>query len=283
MIDETKGAENFSLGRVATRSFGLIGGDFRLYAGLSALIVGLPMVLACWWQLDAAAAARANGERWFSVATYLPIFVTALVQCVTNAMLVAALTRATVTRLADQPAGFVHCLMLGVSLVLPLALVAVLITLGSGLVGFVAGFLLAAIVSFARLGIAGLVVLWFVAAIPALLLWLIWSLAIPAYAEERVGLLESLGRSSTLTRGARRKMFALVAALTIALLLLWFGSARLATAVGRSGLPMLPALVSAATAALSGMVAATLQACTYIELRAVKEGVAPTDLETIFA
>jgi hypothetical protein len=47
--------------------------------------------------------------------------------------------------------------------------------------------------------------------------------------------------------------------------------------------PLVMALVSGVIGAIAGMITVTVQASIYVELRDVKEGVAPADLEAIFA
>ncbi len=72
----------------------------------------------------------------------------------------------------------------------------------------------------------------------------------------------------------------------IVVVLLWVLSIPvgfLTAAMAMTGSIAVIALVSAAVSALSSMILVAMQASIYVELRQLKEGIAPADLEAIFA
>jgi hypothetical protein len=120
--------------------------------------------------------------------------------------------------------------------------------------------------------------------VPGVILWLCWSVTVPVYVQEKVGVFEAFGRSLELTRGWRWRIFLTMLVIMIALWLFSFPTGMLTTAAhAATGSIVATALISATLSALGNMVVVTAQASIYVELRNVKDGVGPADLEAIFA
>lgn len=262
MAEGTEGAENFDMANVISRAFQTIGSNALLFLGLALILSGLPSFAFEWWQTSEfgdLATRQANPDLMLTWGYWLPIVITMLVTMVTNAILQASLTRATVQHLSGEPPAFARCLAAGLSMILPMIAIGFLSSLGVGL---------------------ALILL----IVPGIMLAIAWCVVVPVYVQERVGIFGSFGRSADLTRGARWKLFFLFLIVTIGLwvlsipagMLIAFTSAAVTS-------PLLVGLVSAAISSIGSMVMVTIQASAYVELRDVKEGVAPGELEAIFA
>ena len=171
-------------------------------------------------------------------------------------VLQAAVTRATVSDLVGERPDFGACLKAGLALLLPMIGLSIVAGLG---VGFATLLLI----------------------VPGLMLYIAWSVAVPAYVQERIGVFASFDRSRGLTRGSRWKIFAILVVWWIVAALLQAPAEMLTAAAHIPSYAQV--LVSTLVQAVTSMVLATLQATIYVELRDVKEGVLPKDLEAIFA
>jgi hypothetical protein len=119
--------------------------------------------------------------------------------------------------------------------------------------------------------------------VPGIILWLCWSVVVPVYVQEKVGVLEAFGRSMSLTEGSRWRIFLTMLLVVVGLWLISIPVGMLTYAISASGSTIVLSVLSAAVSALGSMVMVAVQSCIYVELRNVKEGVAPADLEAIFA
>jgi len=172
-----------------------------------------------------------------------------------------AVIQATLARAGGRRASFGECLDVGFSNALRLLGVTVLASLGM-----------------AAAAIALLV--------PAIILACSWSVARPAAVVERLGPTDALARSQNLTRGARWKIFALLATFGVAgfivrsIELAVSGGALLHVAAWRT-----PAgyVLHALDATLMGALTRIAYALVYEALRASKEGPRTDRLEEIFA
>lgn len=261
------GDGRYEISTVFSRTFDTIGANFPLFAGLSLVLSGLPALAVGVWQtsfsvqLDSMGPVDGtlNPNALFVPGMWLPIVVAGLVSLVSAIVLQAALTRATVQHLSGEKPDFVKCLTVGLSLFLPLLAISVLVGLG---VGFAALLLV----------------------VPGIILWIMWVVTVPVYVQEKVGVFEAFSRSRDLTRGARWRIFLTMLIVVVALWVLAI-PVGLMTAAAQSVSVTAPfvTLLSAIVTALSSMVMTTVEASIYVELREVKEGVAPADLEAIFA
>lgn len=261
MAEEEFDGGSFEMGRVFSRAFQAIGANIVLFLGLALILTGIPAFLAAWWQFgwmepgDSAAmlAAFRSGDFW------LPLAAVWGVSLVTSAVLQASLTRATAMHLAGEKPGFARCLAIGLTLILPMIALSLMIGIGVG-IGFV------------------------LLVVPGVILWLYWSVAIPAFVQERIGIFDAFGRSAALTSGNRGSIFLVMLVMGIGLWVLslcvnWL----LGPVITGASTPLPASLVQAVVGAISSMVSVTVQTSVYVELRNVKDGVRPSELEAIFA
>ncbi len=242
-------AETFDMGRVLSRAFGAIGRNAALFLGLAAILSGIPQLIAGLWRLGLSGPEFAG-----------PIVIAAvgggLLAWVGSAVLQVAITRATISDLVGERPSFAGCLKAGFAMLLPMIGLTILLGLGIGL-GFMLLF------------------------VPGVMLYIAWSVAVPAYVQERIGVVESFGRSRALTKGSRWKIFGLLLVCWIVILILQAPTGLLTAAAQTP--TSLSILITTAVSIVTTMVLCTIQAAIYVELRDVKEGAAPSDLETIFA
>ncbi|WP_155006469.1 hypothetical protein [Sphingomonas hengshuiensis] len=249
----------YEISTVLSRTFDTIGANFLLFAGLSLVLSGLPAFAIDWWQASQIAVDTTDSMAVLRPAVFVPIVIVWLVSIVSSTVLQAALTRATVQHLSGETPNFARCLKVGLALFLPMIAISFLLAIGVGV-----GFLLLVV--------------------PGIILWLMWSVTVPVYVQEQVGIFEAFGRSRELTSGSRWRIFLTMLVLVFALWLLAIPVGMLTAAARSAGsATMLLSVLGAIVSALSSMVMVSIQACIYVELRDVKEGVAPGDLEAIFA
>jgi hypothetical protein len=254
---DSEGAENFDISRVISRSFETIGGNAPVFLGLALILSGIPSAVFNWWQLGNATASTTDPSVFLTPAFWGPVAIALFLGVITNAVLQASITRATVLSLSGEQPDFVACLAVGLTMILPMIAIGLLAGLGI---------------------FAGLILL----IVPGIILWLVWSVVVPAYVQEKLGIVEAFGRSAALTKGARGKIFLLFLAIVIGIWLLGIPVAMLGVAAG-AATPLLTVLVQAVYNAVTSMLMVTMQASVYVELRDIKEGVGPADLEAIFA
>lgn len=126
----------------------------------------------------------------------------------------------------------------------------------------------------------GIMAGFFLLAIPGLILSLAWFVVVPAMVSERLGVMESIRRSSALTREVRGSIFGL-----------WFvvglvsGIATwlISLLVGALEVPALALVVNASVQAVTGLVNAALVLAVYQDLRESQEGSPGDRLVEVFA
>lgn len=260
MAQSEFGEPRFEIGAVISRAFETIGGNIVLFCGLALVLAGIPQFVVNYWQsLNFSAQMGLVESSYYFSGTYLgTIAVTWLVSIITGAILQAALTRATVMHLSGETPQFGQSLTVGISMILPMIAIGLISGIG--------------------VGIGAMLLI-----VPGIILWLVWAVVTPVYVQEKVGIFEAFGRSAALTSGARWRIFL---TMLIMLVLLWVLSipvSFLNDAMMATGNAFLFALVSSGLAALSSMILVATQASIYVELRQLKEGIAPSDLESIFS
>jgi hypothetical protein len=121
--------------------------------------------------------------------------------------------------------------------------------------------------------------------VPGIILFVMWSVAVPVVVVEGVGPIKALGRSRALTKGSRWAIFGLSLVAIIIIMILsfaiyGFNLAAMSTATLSPKLPQIIAsgLVSCVTTVLAYVGIASI----YSELRMVKEGVANNQLAAAF-
>lgn len=129
--------------------------------------------------------------------------------------------------------------------------------------------------------------------IPGLMLYMAWWVAAPALVVERLGVIDALNRSSTLTRDGRWKIFGIelvlgVASLLTDLLLLvcginWATAVDNYAAAGSSRAFVLAVIVTIVVRTLTLATYGAMHASTYVELREWKEGPAVDALADVFS
>jgi hypothetical protein len=98
--------------------------------------------------------------------------------------------------------------------------------------------------------------------------------------EERLGVIESMSRSSALTQGSRWRIFWLLLLFVLFYFLVSVTSGLLMVAIGMGNMPMTLAL-QAIVSGIVALVGAAMAASLYIELRTVKEGATADGLAEI--
>ena len=219
------GSANINVGRVVQRGFSTIGRNFGGFALLSLLLAGLPNLLIMYVMQGGASAATSV------LAWSVSMMVLWLVSLFTAYLLQAALVRASIFDLTGRRVDLGGSLRTALGLILPMLGLAIV----SG-IGMFIGFLFLIV--------------------PGIILYVMWSVALPVLVEERRGVMESLSRSAELTSGSRWRIFGLVLLFAVFYLIV-------ATVVGLIGVgtveenPLLFALANALTAAIAGLVGAS--------------------------
>ena len=272
--------ETFSMGRVISRLFGVLGRNIVLFLLLSALLVGLPTGVFGYVQLSVTAPLMGAsppgdpGALMSSLFSPLRLGIGAaawLASVIGNAVLQGAVIHATVGDLSGRRPTFGECLGTGFRFFLPLVVIGLIFA-----VCFVFGLLI------------------FV--VPGVLLALAWCVAAPAEVMERSGILGSFSRSADLTRNHRGAILGLAIALVLAQWVLQslisgvLGIGMGASATAAPGLAtsafqslfVFQTITSLVLATLFASVAQAGIASVYFELRHTKEGVGAEQLASVF-
>jgi hypothetical protein len=244
-VDQPLFGEKVQIGRVLSRAFQVIGRNPVLFIGLGILFAGVPQAIAVW----AAGGDLLDPDPSRDMVTGLANIVGAI----GGIVLQAAVIRATVIDLGGGKSSIGEALQTGLRTFFPV----VGITL---LFGILVG--------------VGMVLLL----VPGLIALTMFSVAVPAYVEERSGVFASMSRSRELTKGSRWRILGLmVVSFVIALL---FQVLVILVASLATGAAIITALVAGG---LASAIFAAIVATLYIELRQVKEGADTSQLAEIFA
>lgn len=252
-----------SVSRIFNRAFAVIRGNPATIFAIALLLGALP-------QLGINYLYRNLGTTLFEISVLgstvlgLGLFV---ITIMLNVLVQAGLIRATMAHVQGTRASLGECLAAGLAVVLPLVGLAFITGLA-----LMAGFL------------------FFV--VPGVILYLMWSVSVPALVDERLGVIAALGRSRRLTKGARWKIFAVNLLMLLSYWLL-SGVAGVAalTAGGIGGAVRTGAAgpgigLMATTILISTIVTtiwATVQTSIFVELRDWKDGPQSRRLADIFA
>jgi hypothetical protein len=264
MSDTNDQSDTFEISRVFSRTTGAIGANPLLYFGLSLILGGIPGFLSGWWQFDLRASVDPQNPasvyaNYFTRDFWLHAGAMWAVALICSAILQTALIRATATFLADRKPTFVLCLETGLAMILPVTALMLIMTIGLGI-----GFLLLIV--------------------PGVILWLYWSVVIPARVQERIGIFDAFRRSAELTEGNRGNIFLTFLVAWIAIFIFtWIVRLILGPMLATSSSQPMFSLVEALVAAITNMIVITLQASVYVEVRTLKDGVLPNALAEIFA
>jgi hypothetical protein len=258
-VTDVQGAP-FDMGRTASRAFSVVGQNIATFGALS-LLVGIPLAVLSYGgpQFGRTLAARLTDPRAFGFYA-----VVGLLYLIGAFVMQAGVVEGTVATLRGKRASLGNCLSVGIGAFVPLLLLTLLMTLG------IMGGMLLLIV-------------------PGIIVYLMWSVAVPVYVVEKTTIGGALSRSSDLTRGHRWAVLGLILAFAILNVLIGavFG---LIIGLGLRPTPEelaaggnLASILITTVAQMIGVVlTTTLISSIYYELRVIKEGIGPEALATVF-
>lgn len=255
----TSSSRSFDLGRVLQRAFTVIGKNWAIFLGASAILIGIPSVLAAWGQ---ATLVTGVGFFGYSGSAYLVGLAGSLLNLAGNYVLQGMVMKAAINTFNGKSTLLGEAFDVGVKMLFPLLGLGILAGLGIGF-GFV------------------------LLIVPGIILMVMWSAAAPVLVAEKRGVFDSLARSRDLTRGYRWPIFGL---LVIYLVLSWIIGVVVAGilfatsgALAGGGFPLWITRISAPLInVLSGIVVAAGASSLYYELRLLKGGPAADELASIF-
>jgi hypothetical protein len=261
------GRERFDMGRVVQRTFGSIGRNAVTFLVLALALYGAPGFLL---QVVSAKLNPAFGGTFQAADPGAALgfagllLLTGIVSWILTALLQAAVVHGVVADADGRKASLDDCLGTGLRFVLPVA--------GVGLVtglGVFFGFL------------------FFI--VPGLMLWMAWSVAVPAAVAERTGVFGAIARSGELTRGHRWSIFGLAFVAFVVLMVvsavfaaITFGTLAFGGDITAQMTSVPRLLANTASGTIMSIVTAAGIASVYIELRTIKEGVGATALASVF-
>lgn len=252
----------FRIGRVFGDTFSVLGRNLGLCFGLAVIFSGIPSFLYQLWsqgQVEATLTAAEGGvPPQFdpgSIGTGLGAF---LIYMVLASILQSALVRATIEDLNGKQPTFSDSISRAIAVLLPIIGLSILVYLG-----LMIGFMLLVI--------------------PGIYLMLRWSVAIPVLVQERRGVLDSMSRSATLTKGNRWRILGLIVIFYVALIVLQLAVTLVVGVAATLTGGLIGAVLFALVSALSTILISIAVAVTYVELRYVKEGADVKELAEIFA
>ncbi len=237
----------FSIGDVLSDSFGVLGRNFAPFFLLS-LIISAPGIIYTYMLINSGGGGS----------TFDQLKIT-LIEMLLGSIVTAVVVFGTVQDLRGQRASLGACISRGVTLVFPIFAVILLqaILIGIGLIALI---------------------------IPGLIIMTVLWVAIPAAVIERPGVIASLGRSATLTKGARWPIFGILFLVAIAAIAIGWVLEKTLIPVPLYSVDGLTnfLLVSWVVDALFSAFTAILAAVGYYHLRMQKEGVEIETLAAVF-
>lgn len=243
--------ERFDMGRVISRTFGVIGRNIGLFFGLTLLLSTVPALLL---RAVLGVPNPADISRF-----YLILAASTILSGISSYILTGALSYATVSDQNNDRPTFGKALGIGFRYAIPLLLLAI-VSLFGVYFGFIFLF------------------------VPGIIIALMWCVAAPAMVSEGLGVFASLGRSRSLTKGWRWQIFGL---LLVAVILMFMPVILASFLTGgldaQQSAFSISAIVQGLFGAAASMILTTVLAATYIELRTIKEGTSAESLASIFA
>jgi uncharacterized membrane protein len=254
------GDRSFSIGAIISSSFGALANNPLATFGIAFLFSSLPQLLFSAF----IGTSLIMADRSSTVATVVVSIASYVVFLLLSMLTQGALVRATVAHAEGERASLAQCLGTGLSSAVPLIGLVLLM-----IIGLMVGFAL------------------FV--VPGIILYLMWSVAVPALVAEEQGVFAAFSRSRALTKGARWKIFGLQLLLLVLLILftMILGIAGLAGGLTSVATATSPAPVVLVLSAVSNTLLVAFwsvaQANLYLSLRAWKDGPQAGKLAEIFA
>ena len=249
-----------NFGRVAERTVWVLGQQPVWIFGLALLLHGLPSAVSMYWLREL----FADVDGPFFVFQSPLFWGHSIVSMLISVFFEAAIIAVAVAALSGRPLQPRDVLLAGAKFFLPLFAVNLLAFLGIAL---------------------GCILL----VVPGVMLALAWMVVGPALVVERTGITEVFGRSADLTRDNRWRLFGLLLIYALANSIIGDSSAyRFNHHLGSPAefIDMMFSPVRIGVRAVLGSVlqaiALTAMTVIYVELRTVKEGEAPADLDQVF-
>lgn len=237
-----------SIGGVFRRSFSVLLPNLVTFVIL-ALLLQVPLLLFNM----ASGGGMAADPRTAGVSYYAALVLSMLLTYLT----MGAVVYGTVAHLNGQKASLGTCLARGLAAVVPVVLVALLITV---------------------MAMAGMILL----IIPGIIVYVVTVAAVPAAVVERPGIWGSVKRSAELTKGNRWRVFAVLLIFYVVLM-------AVAWLLGQVGLPvlrpdgsLLSIIVLFVWGGIGTAIASVFGAVLYHDLRVAKEGVSTAQLAAVF-
>jgi hypothetical protein len=252
------GNATFDIGRVASRTFAVIGRNWMAFLALSVLAV-LPQMAWSYFTVQGTALGPTvilSGLYWLFLLGGWTVTIVA------SFVLQAALTYGAIRDLNGQPTTLGEALSVGLRAFVPLLAIGLLYTLG--------------------LGVALVLLI-----VPGLMLLTSWAVVVPACIVEGAGITQSFSRSSELTQGYRWPIFGLFVVFYLVVIVVdyavrpMFGLALTARASSLAAAPLYFVLTGAIRV-VTAVISSAGVACIYYELRSVKEGIGPEQLAAVF-
>jgi hypothetical protein len=249
MTDVTKA--KIDIGAVIGQAFEQLGRNFGPFVVMAAILVGIPAAVSGILQLMAL-----DGNPGLRIL----VGIVNILGGLAGLVLQAAIIRISAGELDGRRPDVGASLGAGLRKLLPLVGLVIVIGLAVGV------------------GVVLLIV-------PGVMIGLVWSVAVPSYVVERIGVFDALRRSADLTRGNRWRILGLyllfgIAVLLVDMVVFTIGGGVFAVAQGRGGLLVL--VLTVVVGMLSAMLGATLAAVLYTDLRRAKEGIGAEGLAAVF-
>jgi hypothetical protein len=250
----------FEMGRVASRTFEVIRGNF-----VSFFVLGLIATLPTTGYLVAVRAGAlpgsqsAAGDPRLTMLYVGGVFASLIAGAFFSLILQATLTYGAISYLGNQAVTLGRALGIGLRQFFPLLAIAFLE--GLGLMG------------------AALLLVF-----PAFMLYAMWAVVVPVRVAENAGIFESFGRSRVLTAGHRWPIFGVIVVFFLGAGVAQNAAGTMISPVTASGgaTLYLGVVLSALINAIVAVASATLVASIYYELRLIKEGVGPAQIAAVF-
>jgi hypothetical protein len=238
------------IGRTIQRGLETIGNHLPGYLGLALLLAGLPAFLSYYYLMDSVE----QGD----VGIFLsPLYWgSMLLTWLSSTLLQASVVRSAVLDLSGRPADIAGSLGLAFRLLLPLVGLTILLSIITTV-----GFLLLIV--------------------PGVILYIMLIVSVPVLVEERLGVIDSMGRSRELTRGSRWRILGLLLLFVLFYFLLAMLLGFVVVALGLNDI-LAQSIVQGVTSTATTLLVATMSASLYVELRTVKEGATTEGLAAIF-
>ncbi|MEM8884952.1 MAG: hypothetical protein AAGD14_12845 [Planctomycetota bacterium] len=249
----------FSVGTVISRSFSIWIRNIIPFTALI-LIVHVPLVIYIAWYQSIEEPTIAQIMTYTYVTQYATQFLSLIVA--------GALVYGVFEQLAGNRPGLGKCIGVGLARLGPVIVVGVIV----------------GVIAAAPMVVAGLVNEAFIliGAIPALILYLMFFVAVPSAVVERPGIMGAIRRSVELTRGYKGTLFLILMVVGIIQAIIGGGVGFAFVTAEGDFEPMFDWVLLGVGVIFAGL-QATLSAVTYHDLRVVKEGVGVEELQQVFA